>query len=497
MSESVGRSILKLREALEEGVQHTNPAVLAKKLENYEAKKEHYGPAIQQVLGIIDRAVESRLTVNGEILRLQVDMRRKWRELEANIKGMDFAVEQLQVSKIHHQLRDSISSILSEQRSVTSSMLDTPGSSPASSVVLLSRQSSEQGVSTPHVKSRTGSFASSTTARSATGKRLSSLPTSLGSSQTGIPRKTPLSRSSVAELRPGVSSRLYSTPTPSRSFSRTELRTESKPDKPRWNNSTNLKDTPLGHNFKPISATTPSPYKKATPSSLSPRSVSSPHTAKPSPLGPNISSSTSGLRPPSALASSRTPLASSSGMPRPRTQQSTSALRATRPGATPVSQPTKPLLSQKSVSHLPRASTYGSLASTAGVYGTPTSSYAQSNSSSTSTATLTNHSRHTSAALSTLDDESPAEDVTTTRGEAEESSPTIRLPKARPTTSMAGKRVSMLPQPKRAVSSQSDAVAAATAAMGSRSVSGIGTGRRTSMGFGSNNIHEDGRLNWK
>jgi hypothetical protein len=485
MCESVDRSIAKLREALEDGVQHTNPPVLAKKLENYEAKKEHYGPAIQQVLGIIDKGVQTRLTVNGEILRLQADMKRRWMELEANIKGMDFAVEQLQVSKIHHQLRDSISTILSEQRSVTSSMMDTPGSSPASSVVLLSRQSSDQGVSTPYAnKSRAGSFASSTTARSNAGKRLSSLPTSMNSSTSAIPRKTPLSRSSVADLRPrvGVSERLYSTPTPSRSYSRAESRAESsRPDKPRWNSSTNLSGTPLGHNFKPVSATTPSPYKKTPPPVTMPRVASSGY-GHPSPL--SFGSSTSGLRPPSALGSRRPPSALGTSLPKLRQQASTSALpttSSTRPGPTPLS-------TAKTSSHLPRASIYS-------MPGTPTSSYAPSTASTSSTVTLTNnnnhtHSRHTSTALSHHSDIEAGTDADI------EASPTAKKA-ARPSTSLAGRRTSMLPQPRRAVSGQvpsSEAAAAAQAAMSGRTSRTGGrdsragaraVGKRASMAFGA------------
>jgi hypothetical protein len=493
MCESVDRSIAKLREALEEGVQHTNPPVLAKKLENYEAKKEHYGPAIQQVLGIIDKGVQTRLTVNGEILRLQADMKRRWMELEANLKGMDFAVEQLQVSKIHHQLRDSISTILSEQRSVTSSMMDTPGSSPASSVVLLSRQSSDQGVSTPYAnKSRTGSFASSTTARTNAGKRLSSLPTSMSSSTSAIPRKTPLSRSSVADLRPriGVSERLYSTPTPSRSYSRAESRAESsRPDKPRWNSSTNLNGTPLGHNFKPVSATTPSPYKKTPPPINMPRAASSTY-GQPSPL--SFGSSTSGLRPPSALGARRPPSALGSTLPKLRQQASTSALpttSSTRPGPTPLSH--LPQSAAKTSSHLPRASIYS-------IPGTPTSStsYAPSTASTSSTVTVTNntHSRHTSTALSHRPDE---DDFAEAGADADiEASPTAKKA-ARPSTSLAGRRTSMLPQPRRAVSGQvpqSDAAAAAQAAMSGRitpamggrtSRSGRAVGKRASMAFGA------------
>ncbi|KAF2422416.1 KAR9-domain-containing protein, partial [Tothia fuscella] len=303
MCESVERSVTKLRDALDEGAQHTNPPALAKKIENYEAKKEHYGPAIQQVLAIIDKGVSTRLTVNGEILRLQGDMKRKWSELDAHTKALDFALDQLQINK-GSSLRDSISTILSSQHSVASSsagaITDTPGSSPASSVVFLGRR--ESNPSTPYAKSRQGSFASSTTARSQIGKRYSSMPNSMANSmgsgnQSNIPRKTPLSRSSVSELRPalGVSPRLYSTPTP-RSVSRSESRTDNRSDRPRWNGSTNTGNTAIGHNFKPLSATIPSPYSKPPLRSVS--------TGQPSPLARSSFNS----RPPSGMANqSRAP----------------------------------------------------------------------------------------------------------------------------------------------------------------------------------------------
>jgi hypothetical protein len=74
MYESVERSAAKLREAVDTGMHLTNQPTMAKKLENYEAKKTHYGPAIERVLSIIDKGVKDRLTVNGEILRLHAEM---------------------------------------------------------------------------------------------------------------------------------------------------------------------------------------------------------------------------------------------------------------------------------------------------------------------------------------------------------------------------------------------------------------------------------------
>ncbi|KAI7526139.1 karyogamy protein, partial [Hortaea werneckii] len=78
MCESIARSYAKLREGIDADEQHVNPHSYAKKVESYEAKKVHYGPAIERVLAIIDRGVLDRLTVNGEILRLQSDMKRSF-----------------------------------------------------------------------------------------------------------------------------------------------------------------------------------------------------------------------------------------------------------------------------------------------------------------------------------------------------------------------------------------------------------------------------------
>lgn len=267
---------------------------------------------------------------------------------------MDFALEQLNINKTS-ALRDSVSTILSAQGSIASStgttLLDTPGSSPASSVVFLSRQSSDHSTSTPFAptgKSRASSFASSTTLHSS--KRYSSLPVP-GSS--GLARKTPLTRSSVVDLKVGVSSRLYSSPTPARSLSRQEVPVDDKPSRPRWNASTNLKDTPLGHNFKPISMSTPSPYKKSL-QMRSPRAVSTPSvTSQPSPLARQFSASTTSSvasRPPCTPLGGRVPRPASS-LARPPT--STPASRIPRasvyftPGTAPriPSSPTSSLRS--------------------------------------------------------------------------------------------------------------------------------------------------------
>lgn len=134
MCESVERSITKLQEAMDAGMQHTNPPALAKKVENFEAKRMHYAPAIDRVLAIIQKGVKDRLTVNGEILRLHADMTSRVQAMHQSINIMETTIEEANANH-NSQLRDSISSIISMDRSMSGSFNDTPGSSPASSVV--------------------------------------------------------------------------------------------------------------------------------------------------------------------------------------------------------------------------------------------------------------------------------------------------------------------------------------------------------------------------
>ncbi|KAF2147463.1 uncharacterized protein K452DRAFT_217787, partial [Aplosporella prunicola CBS 121167] len=266
MCASVKRSIAKLEEALDSGEHHYDLPAAAKKIESFQAKKMHYGPAIERVLIIIDKGVKDRLTVNGEILRLQADMRRTWAGLEVEMQSMEQRMEDFNMNDSQH-LRDSISTILSSERSVGSSVIDrsTPGSSPASSVVLMSRKEREQEQRLAFRSNRQSTYGRSTPtsygrSTPASKKRYSSLPVS---GATPNQRKTTVSRSSAGERSMSAASHRYSmaTPTPNRT-SRIIPTPTPQSNKPRWNNSVNTKGTPIGHNFKPLSTTTPSPYRK-------------------------------------------------------------------------------------------------------------------------------------------------------------------------------------------------------------------------------------------
>jgi hypothetical protein len=297
MYESVDRSLVKLKEALDSGVHLNNPATMGKKIESYEAKKMHYGPAIERVLSIIDKGVKDRLTVNGEILRLHSDMQHKWESLKDQMNELDLSIEELHADKRNQQLRDSISSMVSNDRSTLGSINGTPGSSPASSVVMTGI-SRELDPST----GRNGKLRVKSHLPQPGRNRNVSAP--VGSSQN--PRKGLLSRSSAygspGRDSPSLMSRQSSaTPTGNRLVRPSQITT---PDgRPRWNSSVNTKDTIIGHNFKPLNLTTPSPHSKP-PSAHANRSNSSLLPTR-SPLSRDNTSSPAPEATPSRTSASR------------------------------------------------------------------------------------------------------------------------------------------------------------------------------------------------
>ncbi|RYC57412.1 hypothetical protein CHU98_g8797 [Xylaria longipes] len=261
--ESVDRSMMKLRESVDQGLQFSNPPVMGKKIENYEAKKMHYGPAIERVLSIIDKGVKDRLTVNGEILRFHTEIQSRWEDLKRQMKDIDSILEEIQADKRSQQLRDSVSSILSNDKSTIGSGNETPGSSPPSSVVM-SSLGLEPVTPVPKSKSRSTSTSSGIPQPSSSRRSSSTLaPPS---------RRPPGSRLSTLSHTSNLS-------TPVRSGSATPLgsrlpnsNSSVADNRPRWNISTNTRDSDVGHNFKPLTLTTPSPYTKSPPTPV--RSVS-------------------------------------------------------------------------------------------------------------------------------------------------------------------------------------------------------------------------------
>ena len=321
MYESVERSLSKLRECVDQGLHLNNPSTMGKKIESYEAKKTHYGPAIERVLSIIEKGVKDRLTVNGEILRLHSDMQHKWEKLKEQLHELDIILEDIQADKRNQQLRDSISSIVSNDRSTVRSSNDTPGSSPASSVVM-SGLSGPLDSATP----ANGKTKSATKSGIPQSRRISSLPTSRSSLTT---------RLSSSETPSPINRQGAATPIGNR-FSRPGA-TSSLDNRPRWNSSVNTHGTPIGHNFKPMTLTTPSPHAKFPPSTHSNNSnrLSSSESKIPlrSPLSRENTASPAPQSTPSRTSFSRLGIRTSS--PGPNTpaslSTSTSALRPRQP----------------------------------------------------------------------------------------------------------------------------------------------------------------------
>ncbi|CAK7265783.1 hypothetical protein SEPCBS119000_001688 [Sporothrix epigloea] len=297
MYESVERSVVKLKEGLDAGLHLTNHAVIQKKIESYETKKMHYGPAIDRVLAIIDKGVKDRLTLNGEILRLHVELQAQWDELRDRIHDLDLALEEMHTDEHwNQQLRDSVSSMLSYDRSTIGSNHGTPLSSPPSSVIMstlgldggksrhLSATNHDKGTPTndrrrsilnshlPQPATRRSLSSSVMHSASQARRSLSRFSNSFGSGS------SPSRDSSVAPIERRLSTQNQRVPS-------------SLDNRPRWNTSTTGIDT--GHNFKPLSLSTPSPYVKTPPSAHrpslggTPRSASSLGTRLPvrSPLG--------------------------------------------------------------------------------------------------------------------------------------------------------------------------------------------------------------------
>ncbi|GAB0133650.1 hypothetical protein EsDP_00002051 [Epichloe bromicola] len=270
MHESVQRSLLKLSEAIDTEMHLQVPPTMMKKIESYEAKKTHYGPAIERVLSIIDRGVKDRLTVNGGILRLHHDMQTRWESLKAQMHEMDVVIDDIQADRKGQQLRDSVSSMLSNDRSTIGSGRDTPGSSPPSSVIMTSLGldphtplPKRQGRS-PNANGINGiNGINGTKAAQTTGRRHSSLPAPSAQSKAQSNRKAGPRLSTIASSRAAAPA--ANAKTPARPGSTLGSR-------PVWNGSVNTSDLDTGHHFKSLSLTTPSPYSKTTPNTQ--RSVS-------------------------------------------------------------------------------------------------------------------------------------------------------------------------------------------------------------------------------
>ncbi|KAL9122411.1 MAG: hypothetical protein Q9187_001031 [Circinaria calcarea] len=349
MCESVERSISKLQEAIDIGMQHSNPPALAKKVESYEAKKTHYGPAIQRVLAIIEKGVNDRLTVNGEILRLHADTQAMWSALEAEITDLDLALNDMHMRR-NQQFRDSISTIVSNDRSFAGSALNTPGSSPASSVVM-GPSNGKGDPSTPYLNgpSRRDSIISTSSSHHSTVGRNFTMPANSAASRR-LPNNTPTPRSVTTSSGSTIRdcSPYRSTPTPSGRAPRPSMLTSD--SKPRWNSSPKIDYSTIGHNFKPLSLTTPSPHAKNIYSNRTLRNASyTSNVPLPSPLAREFSASPA----PSATSQSRSRKPSSNQKPLTSSQRRHTSPSPARSTQDSIDLPRTRLRPQTPASRLP------------------------------------------------------------------------------------------------------------------------------------------------
>lgn len=314
MYDSCMKSVQRLTEAIED---HDEEKI-GSRIATYKDKRDHYPPSMKRVLELIDIEMKHRSTVNGEILRIQQDVRQKFVDLESVIKDMDAILDEFTASR---KLRDSVSTVLSS-RTEASSAVGTPASSPASSIVM-SRKGSE-GMVTPAGKKSRQSSASTSKPAIRDNRRYSSVPLTTPNGPTIS--QLPWNRYGTAPPRA-----MSATPTRSET-----PKTERPAVKPRWNSSVNMRDTVVGHNFKPLTLTTPSPYRKPA---ESPRSLSRMSRESSLPVRSPLSQSSALSPPPAGRPASTTPRRPASTTP---LQQS-----SRRPASTTPSQqaPRRPLAS--------------------------------------------------------------------------------------------------------------------------------------------------------
>ncbi|KAI5306863.1 hypothetical protein KEM56_006724 [Ascosphaera pollenicola] len=255
MCDSVERTIGKLQEAIGVGGIGVNVSTIMHKIENFEAKRIYYRPAIERVLGIMEKGINDRLTINGEIVRLYSDLQARNEALIENMNAMEFVLNQLNLGK-GQQIRDSMSSILTPDSPHTAG---TPDSSPASSVVL----SAGRNTTTSRRESSSSSISRTPAPKV---NRMSGIPQPAVVTPTSIKRQSGIPRPGHLTVTQSCSRLAATSPTPRPSSRLSRSTTPAPgPTKPRWNSSSNTNELQIGHNYKPLSLTTPSPYRKEPP----------------------------------------------------------------------------------------------------------------------------------------------------------------------------------------------------------------------------------------
>ena len=303
MYESVGRSLQKLSEAIDAGQQFQNWPAVGQKIENYESKKIHYGPSIERVLSIIEKGVHDRLTINGEIVRLHSDMQKRWEDLKGEMSELDRRVQLLHVERQNQQLRDSVSSLVSNDRSTSfSSANETPGSSPASSVIM----SNFQHGTDPTTPGKPA-------ARRTPGSGIPRKPLSARSSGYGQTSYHPSMAAARNTSTTPTGNRSVNIPRPAFSASNSSLM-----PRPRWNTSVKTNDGTLDVKYTPL------PPKHSPGVSPMNRSFSD-HARTPSGSKIPLRKSLGGEVPPSPLAAeSHPPRGVTPSAARPKVKQNLS-----------------------------------------------------------------------------------------------------------------------------------------------------------------------------
>ncbi|RKF65226.1 putative karyogamy protein [Golovinomyces cichoracearum] len=255
--ESVEWSFIKLRQVVDRDGYVDKSTSLFKR---YEKKKKHYGPAIERLLSIINKGIEDRLTINGEIIRLHWVMQHKWQVLVDQMNDLDKTLSNIKLDEKSQKNRESISSINFNDHIGTSSLYDTSGSSPASSVVTTSRRGNLDPEISRLPQSRNQSKLQ------VEERRFSSLPVSTSHSYRKVmPNRFSSLSTSLASYSSPKQKQVLSTPAGNR-FSKS-YQTNKSDGKPRWNSSTKVLEGSIGHNHKYTSYTTSSPNSLSKPPS--------------------------------------------------------------------------------------------------------------------------------------------------------------------------------------------------------------------------------------
>ncbi|KAF3091429.1 hypothetical protein TWF569_001102 [Orbilia oligospora] len=302
MMESVERSIFKVKVRTQDASNITTDGSLLKLVENYETKRTHYGSAIERVLGIVNKGMQDRLTVNGEIIRLHTDLQAHWKNIEQEMQDLDTRLASIDLSQPQDMLPTPVSTSashfadeLSSNGSVGSTGRAAGQNTKRHSIVMtpsansrLPRLRSISGASSlkTQIPVPNSPISPNTASPNPASRRLSVLPV-LNTPKP--PNPSILSPTTSRGSSPSLTSRRlsYQTPPNRPTLSRKPSNPGSNDGRPRWNGSTNTSGNGFGHNFKPITVTQPSPYRMDTgipsPSKLPRSGDMSPLTTRPTP----------------------------------------------------------------------------------------------------------------------------------------------------------------------------------------------------------------------